>query len=91
MRPLIGLIPLYDEKLESIWMLPEYQKLIEQAGGIPVVLPLTADEETLIQLCKQLDGLLLIGGHDVNPTLYGKKNVPNAKCYVKYATRWKFR
>ena len=41
MRPFIGLIPLYDEKLESIWMLPEYQKLIEQAGGIPVVLPLT--------------------------------------------------
>ena len=52
-------------------MLPEYQKLIEQAGGIPVVLPLTTDEATLNQLYEQLDGLLLTGGHDVNPTHYG--------------------
>ena len=79
MRPLIGLIPLYDEKLESIWMLPEYQKLIEQAGGIPVVLPLTTDEETLIQLCEQLDGLLLTGGHDVNPALYGEEKRPECQ------------
>ena len=76
MRPLIGLIPLYDEKLESIWMLPEYQKLIEQAGGIPVILPLTTDEATLNQLSEQLDGLLLTGGHDVNPTLYGEEKNP---------------
>ena len=42
-RPLIGIIPLIDIERESYWMLPGYMKGIEEAGGIPVMLPLTSD------------------------------------------------
>ena len=39
MKPIIGILPLFDEKKESYWMLPGYMKGIANAGGIPVMLP----------------------------------------------------
>ncbi len=79
-RPLIGLIPLYDEKKESLWMLPGYMDGIAKAGGTPLMLPLTEDEEMLTQLAGLCDGFLLTGGHDVSPALYGE--VPVEACGV---------
>ena len=46
-RPLIGVVPLWDDKLNSLWMLPGYFDGIIEAGGIPVMLPLTDDETTI--------------------------------------------
>lgn len=40
-KPIIALILLYDEKLDSYWMLPGYMKMLEQAGAVPIMLPLT--------------------------------------------------
>ena len=71
-KPLIGLIPLYDEEKESLWMLPGYMDGLIAAGAVPVMLPLTNEKEILTQLVSQCDGFLLTGGHDVSPTLYGK-------------------
>lgn len=70
-RPLIGVTPLVDYGRESYWMLPGYFQGIAQAGGIPVMLPLTADAATLAQLADTLDGLVIAGGQDVAPALYG--------------------
>ncbi|MGL5434769.1 MAG: gamma-glutamyl-gamma-aminobutyrate hydrolase family protein [Lachnospiraceae bacterium] len=75
-RPMIGLIPLYDEHKESYWMLPGYMTGLEAAGAVPVMLPLTADAEVIGQLAEQLDGFLLTGGDDVNPALYGEEPLP---------------
>ena len=38
-RPLIGLVPLMDYQRASYWMLPGYMQGVEQAGGVPVMLP----------------------------------------------------
>ena len=70
-KPLIGLVPLVDEGRESYWMLPGYMTGVEQAGGVPVMLPLTSDGEALRRLAQELDGFLLTGGHDVSPAVYG--------------------
>lgn len=43
MKPLIGVVPLVDEKKESLWMLPKYMDGVTEAGGIPIILPLTSD------------------------------------------------
>ena len=67
---MIGLVPLVDAEWESYWMLPGYMNGIEQAGGIPVMLPLTADPDTLQQSADTLDGFLFTGGQDVSPVLY---------------------
>ena len=55
-KPIIGIVPLVDIERESYWMLPGYMKGIEQAGGIPLMLPLTTDEENLQQLADEMDG-----------------------------------
>jgi putative glutamine amidotransferase len=44
-----------------------------QAGGLPLLLPLTDDDDLLEQLSMLLDGLLLSGGNDLDPKLYGQK------------------
>lgn len=77
---MIGVLPLYDEHKESYWMLPGYMKGIEDAGGLPVMLPLTSDETIIHQLAHTFDGFLFTGGHDVDPEIYGE--VPNELCGV---------
>ena len=75
-RPLIGVVPLWDDTLNSLWMLPGYFDGIIEAGGIPVMLPLTDDETTIEQLVSQCDGFLVTGGHDVDPERYGEAAGP---------------
>ena len=85
MKPLIGIsgsIMLsseigFDSRFASV--LPafnssprDYTEAIEAAGGIPVVVPLTLDEDTLSDTLDRLDGLLLTGGDDVDPLRYGE-------------------
>lgn len=74
-KPMIGVLPLYDEHKESYWMLPGYMKGIEVSGGIPVMLPLTTDSEILWNLAQTMDGFLFTGGHDVNPELYHEETM----------------
>ena len=76
MKPIIGIVPLIDEKKESFWMLPAYMDGITTAGGLPIMLPLTNDKEEISQLLYTVQGVLLTGGHDVDPSLYGEKPLP---------------
>ena len=73
MKPIVGVMPLWDNEKDSIWMLPGYMDGISRAGGIPVIFPLTADEQDLGRLMDICDGFLLTGGHDVSPGIYGEK------------------
>ncbi|MBR0082320.1 MAG: gamma-glutamyl-gamma-aminobutyrate hydrolase family protein [Clostridia bacterium] len=69
-HPLIGVTALYDAELESLWMMPAYLERIREAGGTPILLPMTADESEIAQLVSVLDGILFAGGQDVSPALY---------------------
>lgn len=64
--PIIGVTPLWDDKLQSVWMLSEYMDAIRAAGGIPVVLPLKADKVEIRQMVSTFDGFLFTGGQDVD-------------------------
>ena len=74
-KKIIGVLPLIDNDRESFWMLPGYMKGIEEAGGIPVILPLTSDRHIIMQLAEKFDGFLFTGGHDVSPELYGEEEI----------------
>lgn len=71
-RPVIGVMPLFDFERDSFWMLPGYLSMVERAGGMPVTLPLLADEAGVAQALSLCDGLLFTGGHDVDPRSYGE-------------------
>lgn len=72
MKPIIGVIPLWDDEKNSIWMLPGYLNGIRLAGGNPVIFPLTDNQDEISQLMNMVDGVLLTGGHDVSPEIYGE-------------------
>ncbi len=83
MKKIIGVTPLWDESKGSIWMLPNYVDAIRESGALPIIFPLKASEEDIIQLCDMCDGFLLTGGEDVDPAIYGEAmsdccGVPNS-------------
>lgn len=51
----------------------DYVRSIESQGGVPVIIPLTLDEEVISETIARLDGLLLSGGHDIFPLNYGEE------------------
>jgi putative glutamine amidotransferase len=59
-------------------MLPGYTRGLEDAGGAPVILPLTMSKTVLEQTAAICDGFLFTGGHDVNPKLYRQEK--SARC-----------
>ena len=78
MKPVIAVVPLVDEEKESLWMLPGYMDGIAEAGGIPLMLPLKCEAEDIRQILDGIQGILLTGGHDVDPKMYGE--LPLAEC-----------
>lgn len=69
-KPIIGVMPLWDNEKDSIWMLPGYLEGIRLAGGIPIIFPLCTEEQELEQLTEMCDGFLFTGGQDVSPQIY---------------------
>src|SRR5437763_5962973 len=53
-----------------------YVHAVENAGGVPVLIPILDDLSGLHALLPRLDGLLLSGGFDIQPQLYGEETHP---------------
>lgn len=50
----------------------QYSEAILSAGGIAVLMPFTYTTQQLRDLYERLDGILLAGGNDVDPSQYGE-------------------
>ena len=50
----------------------DYIHSVRRAGGIPVILPMLDTVDEIRELIGRLDGLILTGGNDVDPMLYGE-------------------
>jgi putative glutamine amidotransferase len=53
-----------------------YTDAIVAAGGVPFIIPVVEDEEVLRALFERLDGLLISGGGDIDPSRYGEAPLP---------------
>ena len=76
MRPVIG-IPCYAaERAGNNRPLfgnnRAYVQAVLRAGGSPILLPPVEDEDVLAAIRPRLDGLLLSGGGDIDPSFYGE-------------------
>ena len=72
MKPRIGVITRYNDKERKYFSNASYVHAVSDAGGIPVQLPLV-DKEDADRLIESVDGLMLTGGPDVTPILYGEE------------------
>ena len=76
MRPRIGVLPLYNSENQTLWINPLYFGGVEEAGGLPSLLPLTDNEVLWEEYCRSFDGFVFTGGQDVAPGLYGHEKIP---------------
>ncbi len=72
---LIGVTPSLTEK-GNITLNQDYVDAVFRAGGVPVLLPLTEDEKIMREMLCRVDGLLITGGADVGPDMYGEEKLP---------------
>lgn len=71
-KPLIGVstsvtISTYPERA---YVNGAYLQAVQQAGGVPLPLPPQLGADSLAELMKRIDGLLLTGGGDVDPARF---------------------
>ena len=60
-------------------ILYSYVQAVSQVGGIPVMIPLGLPEDQLMAMLPRLDGILLSGGGDIDPGLYGGESHPRVR------------
>ncbi len=74
MKPVIGITPNYVHETGLFSLHRDYAAAIETAGGIPVLLFPSAEPETKPNALPDfLDGILLSGGGDIDPLLFGEE------------------
>ncbi|MBO8128796.1 MAG: gamma-glutamyl-gamma-aminobutyrate hydrolase family protein [Peptococcaceae bacterium] len=71
--PLIGITAAQDDSAGRISLSEGYFRAVAKAGGTPVVLPPLPPAANLAALVKNLDGLILSGGGDVDPVYFGEE------------------
>ena len=75
--PLILVSPTIEEKGDefgdfSISLSAAYPQALMGCGAIPLILPTTVARELIAEGVRRCDGVLLTGGQDVDPRLYGQ-------------------
>ncbi|RRK10929.1 gamma-glutamyl-gamma-aminobutyrate hydrolase family protein [Lactiplantibacillus garii] len=82
-KPIIGIAPgtlVVNSQMfpgrERDYVNRDFLRSITDNGGVPLVLPVTTDAETVNRYVSLIDGLLLCGGHDVAPFTYGEEALP---------------
>ena len=76
--PLIGVSMSITVKTspERAFVNSTYLNAIQQAGGVPVALPAQLSPRSWERLAARLEGILLTGGGDIDPTLFGETPHP---------------
>lgn len=66
----------------------DYVKAVINAGGIPLIIPMNMDDEIIEAQINMVDGLILSGGHDIDPLLFNEE--PHQKLGGIYPDRDRF-
>lgn len=84
MKPIIGItsITAFDELYHSQRV--TYSQAIWNAGGEAILLPSNPDKSNCAQIISLLDGLLVPGGPDIDPDLYGEAKIDACGAFCRY-------
>lgn len=83
-KPVIGItaVASFDEKMHSQRV--TYAQAVWAAGGEAILLPCNPDKSNCKNIVSMLDGLLVPGGHDVDPDLYGEEEIEECGKFTLY-------
>ena len=79
--PVIGIVPTQMPAEHILRVNDHYINAIATTGGVPLILPITADVRVYERLFSVVDGFVLTGGQDVDPGRYGA--CPGMPAYAK--------
>ncbi len=90
MKPVIGIV-FGEDPAQGVgrkcMLNSSYIEAITEAGGIPLPIPVTDDPGRALDYIDMLDGLLLPGGEDVTPYLFGEEPVPQVTYVMENTDR----
>lgn len=74
-KPVIGItaVTAFNDRLHAQRV--TYPQAIWAAGGTPILLPCAPTTENRAEIVSMLDGLLVPGGADIDPSLYGEEKM----------------
>ena len=75
-RPIIGISAHFREGNSQI--ADAYVAAVVKAGGVPLVLPVVSDAVVIAAMVDAIDGLLMSGGGDMDPSLWGEELIPES-------------
>lgn len=75
MKPVIGITCDYDWETGSVKLYSGYYNAIVKAGGLPFVIPCIGGGYAQ-DIVTRIDGLLITGGQDVDPAIFGEQPHP---------------
>ena len=87
-RPIIGISANRKDGLSCI--AEPYFLSVVQAGGAPLLIPVITDINTLSVIVKNLDGLILSGGGDIDPRFLSEKPIPELGDVDSYRDMYDF-
>ena len=73
-HPIIGITGNYEDLTCKLGK--GYYQSVIAAGGVPLIIPPSADKEVLMNTLDHIDALILSGGGDINPLYAGEEPVP---------------
>jgi putative glutamine amidotransferase len=76
-RPIIGITCDVRVRKRTLgFVFRSYYDSVERAGGLPLLIPPLADPSAIPQILDSLDGIVLVGGEDIDPRHYGEDPLP---------------
>lgn len=87
-KPLIGITTAYDEKRQVCEVDISYVEAVLRNEGIPLVLPPIDSQEAVDRYVQELDGLVLVGGRDIPPSMYGQTSHETTEVLPERRTRF---
>jgi len=77
-EPFVGItcdvkIPDEGDKAYELLCDHRYPAAVKQAGAYPVLLPISGRKDVVRKYLDGIDGLIIVGGDDVDPRLYGER------------------
>jgi putative glutamine amidotransferase len=93
--PLIGITTYREQARWGVWdtradvLHAQYADAVLAAGGVPVLLPpASASAEVAAVVVGRVDGLVVSGGADVDPALYGEQPHPSTASWREDRDAW---